>query len=328
MTGPTLVTVPCFSGAPWHLEELTPLAGRPLRTMRLPENVDDIEAYADFVEAQAADLDDYVLVGDSFGAVVSLAVAVRRPSGLRGLVLSGGFAADPVDSPWLRAKVGAARFRPGPLYRQVTLRFHAVSLASPHDRDGQVPLAKTDFRRLFVENTPWRSYVARAKAAFSADYRSRLGQITVPTLIITPSPDQLIGAAHLGRSPAASQGLPRHDGRRRPNPRRAGRDDEPRTLRSAPTARGGPRASSGTRVLRVWPRQSEPSGAPPTQPTTRRTRRAGWRPGGHPGSRWRPCRPQRMLPPGHRRSCTSIVPARQAESPRHLARKQALRRTG
>ena len=198
MTGPTLVTVPCFSGAPWHLEELTPLAGRPLRTMRLPENVDDIEAYADFVEAQAADLDDYVLVGDSFGAVVSLAVAVRRPSGLRGLVLSGGFAADPVDSPWLRAKVGTARFLPGPLYRQVTLRFHAVSLASPHDRDGQVPLAKTDFRRLFVENTPWRSYVARAKAAFSADYRSRLGQITVPTLIITPSHDQLIGAAAAG----------------------------------------------------------------------------------------------------------------------------------
>ena len=80
MTGPTLVTVPCFSGAPWRLEELTPLAGRPLRTMRLPENVDDIEAYADFVEAQVAELDDYVLVGDSFGAVVSLAVALRHPA--------------------------------------------------------------------------------------------------------------------------------------------------------------------------------------------------------------------------------------------------------
>jgi pimeloyl-ACP methyl ester carboxylesterase len=198
MTGPTIVTVPCFSGAPWHLEELTPLAGRPLRTMRLPDNVDDIEAYADFVEGQVADLDDYILVGDSFGAVVSLALAVRRPRRLRGLVLSGGFAANPVDSPLLRAKVGAARFLPGPLYRQVTLRFHAAALASPHDRDGQVPLAEADFRRLFVENTPWRSYVARAKAAFSADYRNRLGQITVPTLIITPSHDQLIGDAAAG----------------------------------------------------------------------------------------------------------------------------------
>ena len=195
MSGATIVTIPCFSGAPWRLGELTPLAGRALRTMRLPEGVDDIEAYADFVETQVADLDDYVLVGDSFGAVVSLAVAVRRPGGLRGLVLSGGFAATPVDSPLLRAKIGAARFLPGPLYREVTLRFHAASLASPHDRDGQVPLAKADFRRLFVEHTPWRSYVARAKAAFSADYRPRLGQITVPTLIITPSYDQMIGPA-------------------------------------------------------------------------------------------------------------------------------------
>ena len=195
MGSPAIVTVPCFSGAPWHLEELSLLADRPLRTMRLPEGVDDVEAYADFVESQLAGLDDYVLVGDSFGAVVSLGVAVRRPAGLRGLVLSGGFAANPVDSPVLRAKVAAARFLPGPLYRQVTLRFHAASLASPHDREGQVPLGPADFRRLFVEHTPWPSYVARAKAAFSADYRPRLGDITVPTLVMTPSHDRLIGEA-------------------------------------------------------------------------------------------------------------------------------------
>jgi pimeloyl-ACP methyl ester carboxylesterase len=46
---------------------------------------------------------------------------------------------------------------------------------------------------LFAENTPWRSYVARAKAAFSADYLDRLHLIKVPTLIITPSYDRLIG---------------------------------------------------------------------------------------------------------------------------------------
>ncbi len=195
MSSPAIVTVPCFSGAPWRLEELTPLADWPLRTMRLPEAVDDVEAYADFVEAQVASVDDYILVGDSFGAVVCLGVAVRRPAGLRGLVLSGGFAANPVDSPLVRAKVASARFLPDPLYREVTLRFHAASLASPHDGEGQVPRGKKDFRRLFIENTPWRSYVARAKAAFSADYRSRLGNIDVPTLVITPSYDRLIGEA-------------------------------------------------------------------------------------------------------------------------------------
>lgn len=189
----TVVTVPCFSGAPWSLDQLTPLADHPLRTMRLPERLDGIEAYADFVAEQVADLDEYVLVGDSFGAVVALAFATRRPAALRALVLSGGFAANPVTNPLVKAKVSAARFLPGGLYRQVTLRFHAQSLASPHDRDGQVPWSQADSRALFLENTPWESYVARAKAAFSADYRDRLQAVEVPTLILTPSYDHLIG---------------------------------------------------------------------------------------------------------------------------------------
>ena len=205
----TVVTVPCFSGAPWELDQLGPLAHRPLQTMRLPEAVDDIEAYADFVVTQVRGVDDYVLVGDSFGAVIALAFATRRPSGLRGLVLSGGFAANPVTSPLVRAKIGAARFLPGALYRQITLRFHAASLASPHDREGQRPLDATDFRMLFLENTPWQSYTARAHAAFSADYRNRLHHIEVPTLIITPSHDKLIGPeaakAMLDRIPDATE---------------------------------------------------------------------------------------------------------------------------
>lgn len=82
---------------------------------------------------------------------------------------------------------------PGPLYRQVVLRFHAVSLASPHDDDGQVPWTQADSRRLFLDHTPHAAYVNRARAAFSADYRERLHQIEVPTLILTPSHDELIG---------------------------------------------------------------------------------------------------------------------------------------
>ena len=195
MSGPTVVTVPCFSGAPWELSRLNGLGRRPLRTMRLPDSRADIEAYADFVEDQVGDLDDFVLVGDSFGAVVALAVAVRRPVGLRGLVLSGGFVANPVDSKLVRAKMAAARFLPGPLYRQLTLRFHAAALASPYDGEGDVPLGAADFRTLFIENTPWHSYVSRTKAAFSADYRSRLSNIEVPTLILTPGHDVLIGEA-------------------------------------------------------------------------------------------------------------------------------------
>lgn len=193
MPHPTIVTIPCFSGAPWELDELRALRHRPMTTMRLPDDLDDIERYADFVQAQVEGLDEFVLVGDSFGAVVALAVAVRRPPGLRALVISGGFAANPVDSRVGRAKIAAARYLPGPLYRSLTLRLHADALASPHDAEGDHPLNTSDFRQLFVDNTPWRAYIHRARAAFSADYRSHLAHIQVPTLIITPSHDELIG---------------------------------------------------------------------------------------------------------------------------------------
>jgi pimeloyl-ACP methyl ester carboxylesterase len=190
---PTLVFIPCFSGAPWSAEQLTPYGEAPKRTLRLPEGVNDMERYADFVENAIADLDDYVLVGDSFGANIALALATRRPRGLRALVLSGGFAANPVDSkPWraLARVMGKSR---GPLYRQLTLRAHAHRLTSPFDGEGQVPWNEARSRELFLINTPAASYGARVQASLTADYVDVLGKIQIPTLILTPSHDVLIG---------------------------------------------------------------------------------------------------------------------------------------
>ncbi|MBW4474656.1 MAG: alpha/beta hydrolase [Stenomitos rutilans HA7619-LM2] len=190
---PTIVTVPCFSGAPWQLEQLTPLAGCSLRTMRLPETLDTIEGYADFVAKQVADLEHYILVGDSFGANIAIALATRQPQGLEALVLSGGFAADPITNPFTKLKLTAASFLPGELYQQITLRFHAQSLASPYDFDGQVPLSQAAIRSLFIQNTPRHSYLSRMKAAFSANYLDKLDRIQVPTLVLTPDYERLIG---------------------------------------------------------------------------------------------------------------------------------------
>jgi pimeloyl-ACP methyl ester carboxylesterase len=190
---PTLVFIPCFSGAPWSEEQLAPYGDLPKRTLRLPEGVSDIERYAGFVENAIADLRDYVLVGDSFGANIALALATRRPQGLRALVLSGGFAANPVDSkPWKALMRVAAKAR-GPLYRQLTLRIHAHRLASPFDGEGQVPWSEARSRELFLANTPADSFGARVRAVLTADYVHVLGRVQVPTLILTPSHDVLIG---------------------------------------------------------------------------------------------------------------------------------------
>ncbi|MFD5897186.1 alpha/beta fold hydrolase [Streptomyces sp. NPDC060366] len=190
---PTLVFIPCLSGAPWSAEQLAPYGEAPKRALRLPEGVNDIERYADHIETAIADLDDYVLVGDSFGANIALALATRRPQGLRALILSGGFAANPVDSkPWkaLMRAIGKAR---GPFYRQLALRAHAHRLASPFDGEGQVPWSEARSRELFLTGTPAASFGARVEASLTADYVDVLGQVQVPTLILTPSHDVLIG---------------------------------------------------------------------------------------------------------------------------------------
>jgi pimeloyl-ACP methyl ester carboxylesterase len=119
--------------------------------------------------------------------------AARRPPGLRALVISGEFAANPARNTFLRVRIKAARFLPGPLYRAVTLRLHASSLSSPYDADGEVPGSARSTHELFIRNTPYRSYVARADAALDADYRDRPPEIEAPTLITTPSHDTLIG---------------------------------------------------------------------------------------------------------------------------------------
>lgn len=190
---PTLVTVPCFSGAPWDAQQLAPLeAVYPVRTMRLPEGLDDVERYADFVVTQVEDLDDFVLVGDSFGAVISLTLALRQPRGLRALVLSGGFAANPLPR-WKNAAGRAAHYVRGAAYRNGTLWYHAHSLGSKFDRAAEVPHTVSDYRQLFIENTPAQSYSARVASVISFDVRDQLAKVDVPTLLITPEDDKLVG---------------------------------------------------------------------------------------------------------------------------------------
>jgi pimeloyl-ACP methyl ester carboxylesterase len=190
---PTLVTVPCFSGAAWDERQLAPLRAYPIRTMRLPEALDEVDGYTDFLATQVEGLSDYVLVGDSFGAVIGLTLALRQPAGLRGLVLSGGFAANPLPR-WKGVAARCSRYAVGPLYRQGTLRFHARELVSRFDHDAEVPHSQNDYRRLFIENTPRDSYSARVTSVISFDVRDQLTKVGVPTLIITPADDRLVGA--------------------------------------------------------------------------------------------------------------------------------------
>lgn len=197
-TEPTLVMVPCFAGAPWQLNQLSHLQHRAMRTLRLPDDVADLETLANFIVDQVKDLECYVLVGDSYGAVASIAVATRQPKGLKGLVLSGGFAKNPITSPLLKTLAALAPFFPGPFYRQTTLRLHAAQLASSFDKEGEIPWSTANSRAFFIEQTPHKAYVNRVRSIETVDYTALLAKIDVPTLILTPEEDRLIGREAAG----------------------------------------------------------------------------------------------------------------------------------
>jgi pimeloyl-ACP methyl ester carboxylesterase len=181
---PTLVMIPCFAGAPWNLEQLTHLGDWPMRTLRLPDDLDDLEQVADFVLEQ---------VGDSYGAVISIALATRQPGALKGLVISGGFARNPITSPVLKTLAALAPYFPGPFYRSFTLRAHAANLRSVFDDEGEIVWSTKKTREFFRHETPHRAYVNRVRSIDRADYVDRLPGIDVPTLILTPEEDRLIG---------------------------------------------------------------------------------------------------------------------------------------
>jgi pimeloyl-ACP methyl ester carboxylesterase len=110
-----------------------------------------------------------------------------------GRVLSGGFARNPITSPVLKALAALAPFFPGPFYRQLTLRMHANNLKSRIDREGEIPWPADKTHHFLVQETAHRDYLNWVHAVVRANHAARLSRISVPTLILTPEDDRLIG---------------------------------------------------------------------------------------------------------------------------------------
>ena len=130
---------------------------------------------------------DYVLIGDSFGASVALLLAERQPDRLKALVMSGGFAkADVTTSTRLRLRLGKMLGQPG---YGLTVRFHVRSLSSHFDPPG----TDEELRQLFLRHSDAKTFMKRGTLVLKADLRPGLGKVNVPTLILTPEDDRLIG---------------------------------------------------------------------------------------------------------------------------------------
>jgi pimeloyl-ACP methyl ester carboxylesterase len=130
----------------------------------------------------------FVLLGESFSGPVALLLAAQRPPGLRGVVLSTSFAANP--------RPGLARFAkyatavpPSAFPVGVFEYFLLGRWATPKLREA--------FQRVLAEVKP-DVLAARLVACLSVDVRATLPKIDVPILYLRGTRDRLVPASAAG----------------------------------------------------------------------------------------------------------------------------------
>lgn len=127
-------------------------------------------------------------VGESFGGLLTMAAALAEPAMFERLILVNTF---PYFAQRARIKLGTLLFSLLPYqmikaHRTRNAR-HVLFTADISDED----------RRLFREHTkvvPYEGYVSRMKIIRDTDLRPRLGDITMPTLVVAGAADRLINS--------------------------------------------------------------------------------------------------------------------------------------
>jgi pimeloyl-ACP methyl ester carboxylesterase len=197
----TLVCVPGFSASGRTFARLAPLSREfDLRFVAPPLQVsypgDPLITEAEVIAEDLRNVDRPVLLGTSFGGLVSIRVAAMLGDSLSGLVLTGAFARGtgliPRLLPFMRHVLPVMQFAASPL-APVMARFVGGSAI---DAEG---------RRLVVEDTraiPAAERARRLRVIFRTDLTEMLGGIRIPSLVIHGAADRLVPVS-LAREMAA-----------------------------------------------------------------------------------------------------------------------------
>lgn len=182
---PKFVIVPRTHGNCGHLAGLVRALpkGRVL-CLSYPKGVRwDLEGYRTWLQAQVRGLGEFILIAESFGSLPALALAAGRVSGLKGVVLLGGFVRNPHG--WARTWMLNAPV-PGFLLKAMAVALLLGPRATRSDRASL--LASLDH----ADMDDMRS---RLRVALGSDLRSNLKGIKAPVIAFFGRRDRVVPLA-------------------------------------------------------------------------------------------------------------------------------------
>lgn len=140
------------------------------------------DAYLAYVRALLPVSESYVLLGESFGGPIAIALAAESPPGLEAVILSCACAVNPVRMlPGLRFLMPVFPFKalPRGLMRYLTLGRHATP-------------ELLERIRAAVHRVPSRTLSARAQAVATVDLRQKLRTLRIPVLYLRATEDRML----------------------------------------------------------------------------------------------------------------------------------------
>ncbi|MEV7397077.1 alpha/beta hydrolase [Aeromicrobium sp. NPDC092404] len=143
----------------------------------------DLDRFADTLLALVPDRGQAVVVGVGFGACLALAVALREPATVAGLVLAAGTACPSDPAAWLDR---AARVRASGL----------GDLAPAIAERWDVPADQADRTLAMLAGVDAAAYADCCELASTIDLRPRLPEVACPALVVRAGADRALPADH------------------------------------------------------------------------------------------------------------------------------------
>lgn len=183
-----LVLLPGMDGSGTLFAAFTAALGKEITPTVISYPADQSLGYAcltEFVRPRLPSDAPFFLLGESFSSPIAIALAAERPPMLAGLILSGGFARNPV--PPMRALRHLVRFAP--------LHGRFSGFASPLLLGWRASAGLRRALRSALDMASASVLRMRMREVLDVDYSERARTIAVPVLYLQADRDQVVFAA-------------------------------------------------------------------------------------------------------------------------------------